>query len=290
MREAILSNLADEFAVEDALVAWVRQIERVPLLRPEEEVRLAKRIEDGDDEAYHLLIESNLRLVLRIARKYARVCREASLSLEDLVQEGNIGLMTAARRFDYRKGYRFSTYALYWIHQAISRAVADKGRMIRLPVYVTETLNRVNQTTNQLLQQLGRPPTLAEVAAELNLSEAKLTSLLQRTAEPLSFEMTFDSEDDHPALADFLPDKQAIVPEAAAIQVSLQEQLEWILNRLTHPEQRVLRLRYGLEDGAMRTLEEVARHLELTRERVRQIEKRALEKLRQDRQVLARLH
>jgi RNA polymerase primary sigma factor len=289
MRKAISFDLAEEWGGEEALAVWMRQIEGIPLLRPEEEVRLAQRIEGGDETAYHRMVESNLRLVLRVARKYARVCREACLSLEDLVQEGNIGLMTAARRFDYRKGYRFSTYALYWIHQAISRAVADKGRMIRLPVYVSEALSKIHQTTHQMAQRLGRQPTLAELAQELHLPEAKLMVLLQRAAEPLSFESSLDTDEGHTTLADFLPDKQAVGPEAAAIQSSLREQLEWILARLPLREQRVLRMRYGLDDGSVHTLEEVARCLRLSRERVRQIEKRALEQLRQDQHVLIRL-
>lgn len=289
MRKAIPLDLTDEHGSEDVLAVWMRQIEGIPLLCPEEEVRLARRIEDGDEAAYHRMVESNLRLVLRVARKYARVCREAGLSLEDLVQEGNIGLMIAARRFDYRKGYRFSTYALYWIQQAISRAVADKGRIIRLPVYVSEALNKVNQTTHQMAQRLGRQPTLAEVAQELKLSEARLMTLLQRAAEPLSLESTLATEEDHAPLSDFLADRQAVAPEAAAVQVSLREQLEWILSRLPWREQRVLRMRYGLDDGSAHTLEEVARCLRLSRERVRQIERRALEQLRQDQHVLLRL-
>ncbi|HIE53299.1 MAG TPA: sigma-70 family RNA polymerase sigma factor [Armatimonadetes bacterium] len=280
-----------EVPLSDALAAWMKRIENVPLLQPEEEIYLAKRIEAGDERAYHRLVESNLRLVLRVARKYSRICRGSSLSLEDLIQEGNIGLMNAARRFDYRKGFRFSTYALYWIQQAISRAVADKGRIIRLPAYMMESLSKISQATVRLTQHLGRQPTLEELARELGISETKLALMLQRTAEPLSFEATLDSSDgDAPELADFLPDKQAVAPDEAAIHASLHEQLEAVLSRLSPREQSILRLRFGLDDGDTHTLEEVASRLELSRERVRQIEKRALEKLREDKNFQLHSH
>lgn len=272
----------EDMEVEEALASWLRQVERLPLLRPEEEIQLAQRIEEGDDEAYHRMVESNLRLVLRVAQKYARVCQEVSLSLEDLIQEGNIGLMIAARRYDYRHGNRFSTYALYWIQQAISRAVAEKGRAIRLPVHLTDTLHQVNRANQRLLQRLGRPPTLAELAGELGLPEQKLAFLLLRTGEPVSMDTAFETEEGQSRLADYLPDRNALSPDEAVFQASLREQVERLLTRLSSREQNVLRLRFGLDDGETHTLQEVSHHLGLSRERVRQIEKQALRKLRQD--------
>ncbi len=261
--------------LDDSVRMWLREIGKTPLLTINEEVSLAKRIEAGDDEAKAVLTEANLRLVVSIAKRYSG----RGMSFPDLIQEGNIGLIRAVEKFDYRKGYKFSTYATWWIRQAITRAIADQGRTIRIPVHMVETINRLIKTKGQLLQDLGREPTLDEVAYEMGMPPDRVSEIQRIAPEPLSLETPIGEEEDS-RLADFIEDDEAISPSEAASNLILREKIEESLNNLTPRERDVLKMRFGLDDGYSRTLEEVGRHFKVTRERIRQIEAKALKKLR----------
>ena len=265
----------DGLPLDDSVRMWLREIGRTHLLSLSEEIRLAKRIERGDSEAKAILTEANLRLVVSIAKRYTL----RGMSFPDLIQEGNIGLIRAVEKFDYRKGYKFSTYATWWIRQAITRAIADQGRTIRIPVHMVETINRLVKTSGSLLQTLGRDPTLDEIAQEMELSLERVTEILRIAPEPLSLETPVGEEDDS-HLSDFLPDHDARSPTDAATLLLLRERIEEALDSLTPRERDVLKMRFGLDDGCPHTLEEVGRHFQVTRERIRQIEAKALKKLR----------
>jgi RNA polymerase primary sigma factor len=259
---------------------WLREIGKTPLLSTEEEIDLAKAIEDKSnperaEAAKMILTEANLRLVVSIAKKYSG----RGMSFPDLIQEGNIGLIRAVEKFDYRKGYKFSTYATWWIRQAITRAIADQGRTIRIPVHMVETINRLIKTSGQLLQELGREPTLEEIAREMELPVERVSEIIRIAPEPLSLETPIGEEEDS-HLSDFVEDHEAISPAEAASNLILREQIEDVLAKLTPREREVLKMRFGLDDGYPRTLEEVGRHFKVTRERIRQIESKALKKLR----------
>lgn len=266
---------AEGFPLDDSVRMWLREIGKTPLLTTEEEVDLAKRIEAGDEEAKAILTEANLRLVVSIAKRYSG----RGMSFPDLIQEGNIGLIRAVEKFDYRKGYKFSTYATWWIRQAITRAIADQGRTIRIPVHMVETINRLIKTSGQLLQDLGREPTIDELARELGMGVERVSEIIRIAPEPLSLETPIGEEEDS-HLADFIEDQEAISPAEAASDMILREKIEEALNNLTPRERDVLKMRFGLDDGYSRTLEEVGRHFKVTRERIRQIEAKALKKLR----------
>jgi len=269
-------DLDESVPLEDPVRMYLRMIGRVPLLTPSEESCLAKRIEKGDLQAKKRLTEANLRLVVSIAKKYTG----RNLSFMDLIQEGNIGLIRAVEKFDFRKGYKFSTYATWWIRQAITRAIADQSRTIRVPVHIVEALNRLLRANRRLLQELGREPTLEELATELEMPIDRVHDLLRIAPEPLSLETPIgDQEDSH--LGDFIEDAHGVAPADVASNMILREQLDAALQTLTPRERDVLRMRYGLDDGWPRTLEEVGQHFAVTRERVRQIEAKALKKLRQ---------
>lgn len=261
--------------LDDSVRMWLREIGKTPLLTMDEEISLAKKIEAGDEEAKGVLTEANLRLVVSIAKRYSG----RGMSFPDLIQEGNIGLIRAVEKFDYRKGYKFSTYATWWIRQAITRAIADQGRTIRIPVHMVETINRLIKTQSQLLQDLGREPTLDEVSREMGLTPDRVSEIYRIAPEPLSLETPIGEEEDS-HLADFIEDQEAISPSEAASNMILREKIEESLNKLTPRERDVLKMRFGLDDGYSRTLEEVGRHFKVTRERIRQIEAKALKKLR----------
>jgi len=261
--------------LDDSVRMWLREIGKTPLLTMAEEVSLAKKIEAGDMEAKAVLTEANLRLVVSIAKRYSG----RGMSFPDLIQEGNIGLIRAVEKFDYRKGYKFSTYATWWIRQAITRAIADQGRTIRIPVHMVETINRLVKTSSQLLQDLGREPTLEEIAKEMGVSPDRVSEIIRIAPEPLSLETPIGEEEDS-RLSDFIEDQEATSPADAASTMILREKIEETLNKLTPRERDVLRMRFGLDDGYSRTLEEVGRHFKVTRERIRQIEAKALKKLR----------
>jgi RNA polymerase primary sigma factor len=261
--------------LDDSVRMWLREIGKTPLLTNKEEVSLAKRIEAGDLEAKAVLTEANLRLVVSIAKRYSG----RGMSFPDLIQEGNIGLIRAVEKFDYRKGYKFSTYATWWIRQAITRAIADQARTIRIPVHMVETINRLIKTSSQLLQDLGRDPTLDELAREMGMPPERVSEIIRIAPEPLSLETPIGEEEDS-HLADFIEDHEAISPAEAASNMILREKIEEALNNLTPRERDVLKMRFGLDDGYSRTLEEVGRHFKVTRERIRQIEAKALKKLR----------
>lgn len=261
--------------VDDSVRMWLREIGRTPLLTTQQEVNLAKRIERDDVEAKALLTEANLRLVVSIAKRYSG----RSLSFPDLIQEGNLGLIRAVEKFDYRKGYKFSTYATWWIRQAITRAIADQGRTIRIPVHMVETINRLLRTASSLVQELGREPTLDEVASRLGMSRERVAEIWRMAPEPLSLETPVGEEEDS-RLADFIEDQEAASPSDSASHVLLREKIEEALNSLSERERDILKMRFGLDDGCTRTLEEVGRHFKVTRERIRQIESKALKKLR----------
>ena len=261
--------------LDDSVRMWLREIGRTHLLSLEEEIRLAKRIERGDNEAKAVLTKANLRLVVSIAKRYTL----RGMSFPDLIQEGNIGLIRAVEKFDYRKGYKFSTYATWWIRQAITRAIADQGRTIRIPVHMVETINRLVKTSGQLLQDLGREPTLDELGKELDLPIERVSEIIRIAPEPLSLETPIGEEEDS-HLADFLQDDESTSPTDAATYLMLREKIEEALDQLTPRERDVLKMRFGLDDGYPHTLEEVGKHFQVTRERIRQIEAKALKKLR----------
>ncbi|GFR38942.1 RNA polymerase sigma factor SigA [Insulibacter thermoxylanivorax] len=262
-------------ATSDSVRMYLKEIGRVELLSAEEEVELAKRIEQGDKEAKRRLAEANLRLVVSIARKYAG----RGLMFLDLIQEGNMGLMKAVEKFDYRKGFKFSTYATWWIRQAISRAIADQARTIRIPVHMVETINKYIRISRQLHQEMGREPTPDEIAKEMGLTTEKVREIMKIAQEPISLETPVGEENDS-SLGDFIEDHDVLAPADAASYEMLKEQISEVLDTLTEREESVLRLRFGLDDGRSRTLEEVGKVFGVTRERIRQIEAKALRKLR----------
>jgi RNA polymerase primary sigma factor len=261
--------------INDPVRMYLKEIGRVPLLSAEDEVDLAKRIEKGDEEAKRRLAEANLRLVVSIAKRYVG----RGMLFLDLIQEGNMGLIKAVEKFDHTKGYKFSTYATWWIRQAITRAIADQARTIRIPVHMVETINKLIRVSRQLLQDLGREPTPEEIAGEMELSTEKVREIMKIAQEPVSLETPIGEEDDS-HLGDFIEDQEALAPADAAAYELLKEQLEDVLDTLTEREENVLRLRFGLDDGRTRTLEEVGKVFGVTRERIRQIEAKALRKLR----------
>ena len=265
----------DGISVDDPVRMYLREIGRIPLLTYEEELELAKKILQGDEEAKQKLAESNLRLVVSIAKKYVG----RGMLFLDLIQEGNMGLMKAVEKFDYTKGFKFSTYATWWIRQAITRAIADQARTIRIPVHMVETINKLIRTSRHLLQQLGREPTPEEIAAEMEIPVEKVAEIQKIAQDPVSLETPIGEEDDS-HLGDFIQDEDSPAPHDAASYAMLKEQLEEVMGTLTPREAKVLKLRFGLEDGKSRTLEEVGSEFNVTRERIRQIEAKALRKLR----------
>ena len=273
--EKIDLSVPDGVSIEDPVRMYLKEIGKVPLLSAEEEIELAKRMELGDQQAKKRLAEANLRLVVSIAKRYVG----RGMLFLDLIQEGNLGLIKAVEKFDYRKGYKFSTYATWWIRQAITRAIADQARTIRIPVHMVETINKLIRVSRQLLQELGREPTPEEIAAEMNMPVERVREILKISQEPVSLETPIGEEEDS-HLGDFIQDDNVPVPADAAAFTLLKEQLEEVLGTLTEREQKVLTLRFGLEDGRARTLEEVGREFNVTRERIRQIEAKALRKLR----------
>ena len=272
--EKIDLSVPDGVSIEDPVRMYLKEIGKVPLLSAEEEIELAKRMELGDQEAKKRLAEANLRLVVSIAKRYVG----RGMLFLDLIQEGNLGLIKAVEKFDYRKGYKFSTYATWWIRQAITRAIADQARTIRIPVHMVETINKLIRVSRQLLQELGREPTPEEIAAEMNMPVDRVREILKISQEPVSLETPIGEEEDS-HLGDFIQDDNVPVPADAAAFTLLKEQLEEVLGTLTEREQKVLTLRFGLE-GRARTLEEVGKEFNVTRERIRQIEAKALRKLR----------
>ena len=273
--ENIDLSIPDGVNIEDPVRMYLKEIGKVPLLSAEEEIELAKRMEDGDIEAKKKLSEANLRLVVSIAKRYVG----RGMLFLDLIQEGNLGLIKAVEKFDYRKGYKFSTYATWWIRQAITRAIADQARTIRIPVHMVETINKLIRVSRQLLQELGREPSPDEIAAEMNMPVERVREILKISQEPVSLETPIGEEEDS-HLGDFIQDDNVPVPADAAAFTLLKEQLQEVLETLTDREQKVLRLRFGLDDGRARTLEEVGKEFNVTRERIRQIEAKALRKLR----------
>ena len=273
--ENIDLSVPDGVSIEDPVRMYLKEIGKVPLLSAEEEIELAKRMEQGDEDAKKRLAEANLRLVVSIAKRYVG----RGMLFLDLIQEGNLGLIKAVEKFDYRKGYKFSTYATWWIRQAITRAIADQARTIRIPVHMVETINKLIRVSRQLLQELGREPTPEEIAKEMNMPVERVREILKISQEPVSLETPIGEEKDS-HLGDFIQDDNVPVPADAAAFSLLKEQLNEVLGTLTEREQKVLRLRFGLDDGRARTLEEVGKEFNVTRERIRQIEAKALRKLR----------
>ncbi len=273
--EKIDLSVPDGVSIEDPVRMYLKEIGKVSLLSAEEEIELAKRMELGDQEAKKRLAEANLRLVVSIAKRYVG----RGMLFLDLIQEGNLGLIKAVEKFDYRKGYKFSTYATWWIRQAITRAIADQARTIRIPVHMVETINKLIRVSRQLLQELGREPTPEEIAKEMDMPVERVREILKISQEPVSLETPIGEEEDS-HLGDFIQDDNVPVPADAAAFTLLKEQLEEVLGTLTEREQKVLTLRFGLEDGRARTLEEVGKEFNVTRERIRQIEAKALRKLR----------
>ena len=273
--ENIDLSAPDGVSVEDPVRMYLKEIGKVPLLSAEREIELAQRMEEGDEEAKKELAEANLRLVVSIAKRYVG----RGMLFLDLIQEGNLGLIKAVEKFDYHKGYKFSTYATWWIRQAITRAIADQARTIRIPVHMVETINKLIRVSRQLLQELGREPTPEEIAKELDMPVERVREILKISQEPVSLETPIGEEEDS-HLGDFIQDDNVPVPAEAAAQTLLKEQLDEVLDTLTEREQKVLRLRFGMNDGRARTLEEVGKEFDVTRERIRQIEAKALRKLR----------
>ncbi len=273
--ENIDLSVPDGISIEDPVRMYLKEIGKVPLLTADEEIKLAKRMEEGDQEAKKKLAEANLRLVVSIAKRYVG----RGMLFLDLIQEGNLGLIKAVEKFDYSKGYKFSTYATWWIRQAITRAIADQARTIRIPVHMVETINKLIRVSRQLLQELGREPTPEEIAEEMDLPVERVREILKISQEPVSLETPIGEEEDS-HLGDFIQDDNVPVPADAATFTLLKEQLSEVLSTLTEREQKVLILRFGLEDGRGRTLEEVGKEFNVTRERIRQIEAKALRKLR----------
>ncbi len=267
--------LADDFFTDDPVRMYLKEIGKVPLLTPEEEMELAVRVSAGDEEAKRRMTEANLRLVVSIARRYVG----RGMVLLDLIQEGNLGLIKAVEKFDYTKGYKFSTYATWWIRQAITRSIADQGRTIRIPVHMVETINKTIRVSRQLLQELGHDPSAEEIAKEMGMPAEKVRDILRIAQEPVSMETPIGEEEDS-HLGDFIPDEDASEPSEVASFSLLREQLEEVLDTLTPREKKVLELRFGMADGHSRTLEEVGKEFNVTRERIRQIEAKALRKLR----------
>lgn len=261
--------------VDDPVRMYLKEIGKIPLLTGEEEVELAKRMQEGDEIAKKKLAEANLRLVVSIAKRYVG----RGMLFLDLIQEGNLGLMKAVEKFDYRKGFKFSTYATWWIRQAITRAIADQARTIRIPVHMVETINKLVRIQRQLVQELGRDPSPEEIGKEMGMEVEKVREIMKIAQEPVSLETPIGEEEDS-HLGDFIPDEEVLAPAEAATFTMLREQLIDVLETLTPREQKVLRLRFGLDDGRARTLEEVGKEFEVTRERIRQIEAKALRKLR----------
>ncbi len=268
-------SIPEGIGLEDPVRMYLKEIGKVPLLNSDEEIELAQRMEKGDSAAKKRLAEANLRLVVSIAKRYVG----RGMQFLDLIQEGNLGLIKAVEKFDYRKGYKFSTYATWWIRQAITRAIADQARTIRIPVHMVETINKLIRVQRQLLQELGREPHPEEIAKEMNLSIDRVREIQKISQEPVSLETPIGEEEDS-HLGDFIQDDQVPVPAEAAAFTLLKEQLNEVLGTLTDREQKVLRLRFGLDDGRQRTLEEVGKEFDVTRERIRQIEAKALRKLR----------
>ena len=268
-------SIPDGISLEDPVRMYLKEIGKVPLLSAEEEIELAKRMELGDEDAKKRLAEANLRLVVSIAKRYVG----RGMLFLDLIQEGNLGLIKAVEKFDYRKGYKFSTYATWWIRQAITRAIADQARTIRIPVHMVETINKLIRVSRQLLQELGREPTPEEIAEEMSMPADRVREILKISQEPVSMETPIGEEEDS-HLGDFIEDDKVPVPADAAAFTLLKESLVEVLGTLTEREQKVLRLRFGLDDGRARTLEEVGKEFNVTRERIRQIEAKALRKLR----------
>ncbi len=267
--------MAEGVSIDDPVKVYLKEIGRVPLLSPEEEQDLAQRMSEGDERAKQLLAEANLRLVVSIAKRYVG----RGMLFLDLIQEGNLGLIKAVEKFDCKKGFKFSTYATWWIRQAITRAIADQARTIRIPVHMVETINKVSRVERQLEQELGRQPRAEEIAIEMSMPADKVRDILKIAQEPVSLETPIGEEEDS-HLGDFIPDEDIPAPAEAASHVLLKEELSDVLATLTPREAKVLSLRFGLEDGRMRTLEEVGKEFEVTRERIRQIEAKALRKLR----------
>ena len=268
-------SVPDGVSIDNPVRMYLKEIGKVPLLTAEEEIELAKKMEQGDQEAKKRLAEANLRLVVSIAKRYVG----RGMLFLDLIQEGNLGLIKAVEKFDYRKGYKFSTYATWWIRQAITRAIADQARTIRIPVHMVETINKLIRVSRQLLQELGREPTPEEIAEEMDMPVERVREILKISQEPVSLETPIGEEEDS-HLGDFIQDDNVPVPADAATFTLLKEQLDEVLSTLTEREQKVLILRFGLEDGRARTLEEVGKEFNVTRERIRQIEAKALRKLR----------
>ena len=273
--ENIDLSVPDGVSIEDPVRMYLKEIGKVPLLSAEEEIELAKKMEEGDEEAKKKLAEANLRLVVSIAKRYVG----RGMLFLDLIQEGNLGLIKAVEKFDYRKGYKFSTYATWWIRQAITRAIADQARTIRIPVHMVETINKLIRVSRQLLQELGREPTPEEIAKEMNMPVDRVREILKISQEPVSLETPIGEEEDS-HLGDFIQDESIPTPVEATNQTLLHEQLDEVVSTLTEREQRVIKLRFGWDDGRPRTLEEVGKEFNVTRERIRQIEAKALRKLR----------
>ncbi|MBQ4383975.1 MAG: RNA polymerase sigma factor RpoD [Firmicutes bacterium] len=273
--EKIDLSLPDGISIDDPVRMYLKEIGKVPLLSADEEIALAKRMEDGEEEAKQKLAEANLRLVVSIAKRYVG----RGMQFLDLIQEGNMGLIKAVEKFDWSKGYKFSTYATWWIRQAITRAIADQARTIRIPVHMVETINKLSRVKRQLVQELGRDPSPEEIAKEMGIPVSKVREISKVAQDPVSLETPIGEEEDS-HLGDFIPDNDTPVPADAATYTLLREQLLEVLGTLTDREQKVLRLRFGLDDGRNRTLEEVGKEFNVTRERIRQIEAKALRKLR----------
>ncbi len=272
----LIESLINQAKVNDPVKMYLKDIGKVALLTPEEEVSLAKRMQDGDEYAKARLCEANLRLVVSIAKRYTG---RSGIQFLDLIQEGNLGLLKAVEKFDYTKGFRFSTYATWWIRQSITRAIADKSRTIRIPVHMVETINKLGRVSIKLSQELGREPTNKEIAEELGMTEKRVAEIKKIAQEPISLESPVGKEEDS-KMADFIEDETSLSPAEATNRVMLREQLLSVIETLTPREQKVIRLRYGLDDAQTKTLEEVGREFNVTRERIRQIEAKALRKLR----------